>query len=307
MTDFQADDGTTDEKPSSGDNWSRVAQLYAKVSDEADPLAVTRPSNNAIFSAVESTLPFSEASYIIDMGSGHGPLIGGLLNSEYAKRIPHNARIVAGDIAQEFIAMLEERKKTNVDADSESLWRRVEIQTLDARDLQSDKGTIKIGDEEVSHLLSSFVYYTMFGDEERGFAEALRVLQPGGVFVATNLGPTDWGSLPDFVIKVRPDKTNPMDLFEKWKSAELVKHIYEKAGFKDVVVNEYQVGLKMETYEETIEFVVEVFPFMKPLMADMSEGEVKEVKKLMREFLVEKQGHEPLQLSGTGIVVTARK
>jgi hypothetical protein len=56
----------------SGKNWSRVAALYAKSVNENDLKSASGAACTEILKAVDETLPFSKASFIVDMGCGNG-------------------------------------------------------------------------------------------------------------------------------------------------------------------------------------------------------------------------------------------
>jgi ubiquinone/menaquinone biosynthesis C-methylase UbiE len=185
----------------SGKNWSRVAALYAKSVNENDLKSASGAACTEILKAVDETLPFSKASFVVDMGCGNGQVISRLFNSEHAAQIPDNARLVAADVSQEFVEMVKERKKER--SKQNPLWERLEVHQWDAIDLHNE-----IKDGGVSHLLGSFAYFS-FKSEKEALAEAHRILKPGGIFVETSMGFTEWGHLPQFIREIRPDKTIP--------------------------------------------------------------------------------------------------
>ncbi|KAF2168754.1 hypothetical protein M409DRAFT_20772 [Zasmidium cellare ATCC 36951] len=291
-----------DAKTGSGENWSRVAEIFARVADERDPLSPNGRGNKEMLDAVEAVLPLNQATYILDVGSGPGQVIKGVLGAEEQKpQIPKDARVVATDIAESFVKMLKDTKQKNVDA-GEDIWKRVEVTQWDAKDL------VEVQDDSVSHLLAGYCYVAM-KDEGRGIKEALRVLKPGGCFVQSNLGDTEWGSLPDFVTQVRPEK-QPHSTSENakgWWTTEKVKKKLVDAGFKNVQAKEFPVSMHMNSYEEVILFVWEGFPYMKPLTEDMSAAEVAQAKDLTLKYLKERHPAEPFRLEGTGMVAWGTK
>lgn len=240
-----------------GQNWSRVAALYAKSVDENDLKSASGAACTEILKAVDDVLPFDQASFIMDMGCGNGQVISRVLgSSKHASQIPDNARIVAADVSQQFLDMVrvrkEERSKEN------ELWKRLEVQQWNACDLHKE-----IQDGQVSHLLASFAYFSMKDElEQQALAEAYRIMRPGGIFVETSMGWTEWGHLPQFLKQVRPDKVIPGPA-AKWQSIEGVTKTLSEAGFKNVVAKEFEVGLPLEKYDDAIGFVFEGFPFMR--------------------------------------------
>lgn len=287
-------------KPS-GENWSRVAKAYDDILDENDALNPVGAAVRQILQVVDTTLPFDQASYIIDMGTGSGPLISGVLNSaQHAAQIPSSARIVAADVAQGLLDMLMERKAERAATAPDSVWNRLEVQLWDARDLSKE-----VADDQASHLVSSYAYMA-FRDEAQALKEACRILQPGGLFIETSFGFTEWGHLPKFFAAVRPEKLAPGP-GEHWGSVEGVRATLEAAGFKDVKAREYEVGIPCETQQGAADLIFNIFPFIKGFIADMSEGEVAEAKRLMVEYVKERHPEEPLVLRGVGLVGWASK
>ncbi|KAK5169630.1 uncharacterized protein LTR77_005607 [Saxophila tyrrhenica] len=281
------------DKPS-GKNWTRVADAYVKVINENDLLNPVGAACSELFDVVDKTLPFDQASYIMDIGTGSGPLISKILTSpNQASRIPDTARLVAADIAQGLLDKLEERKAEQ--AEKDALWKRLEVRNWDARDLKE-----AVGDGEVSHLLSTFAYFA-FADDETAVAEAVRILKPGGLFVETSMGYTEWGHLPTFLEQVRPGLSIPGP-GAHWKSIEGVKQHLANAGFVDTQAKEFKMGLPFETHEAVVQFVFEAFPFMKGLTADFGEEEVARGKEMMLEFVRQKHPEVPLRLDGTGLI-----
>ena len=287
----------TQEKQS-GQNWSRVSELYARVVNELDPESPNGVANREILNIVDRELPFHEASFILDLGTGPGPLISGVLNSPtHCKQISKDARIVAADISSAFVSQTEARKQRNI-YEGHTIWERLEVRQWDALDLSEQ------ADNSVSHLLSSYLYSAMRDGAQQGLRESLRVLQPGGLLVAANLGPTHWGKLPEFIQAVRPEKAIPSSNADskRWWTPESVQKVLTDAGFKDVSAKAFEVSMPLDKHADAVEFVLEGFPFVKPLMADMSEEEKTKVVDLMYGFLKQQYPEEPFRLKGTAVV-----
>ena len=289
---------TTNPPKPSGENWSRVAKSYATVIDETDALNPSGAAARQTLDVVDTTLPFDQASYIIDMGTGSGPMISSVLNSpEHAPQIPSSARIVAADVAQGLLDMLAQRKAENETADP---WKRLEIRNWDARDLKNE-----IPDNAVSHLISCYAYMA-FRDEAKALGEAYRILKPGGLFTETSMGYTEWGHLPTFFTKVRPDKIAPGP-GPHWRSIEGVKSTLQVHGFKDVQVREFEIGIPMQSHEAAVELNFTIFPFVEAFVADMSDAEIEKARQLMLEWVREVHPEQPLVLRGTALVGWGRK
>lgn len=280
------------EEAQSGKNWSRVAKLYAKSVDENDFRSASGAACTEILNAVDERLPLNHATFVMDMGCGNGQVISRLLgSSKHATQIPQNARLVAADVSQQFLDMLEERRQEC--SKQNPTWERLEVRRWDARDLKDH-----VKDDEVSHLLGSFAYFTMT-EEKKGLLEAYRILKPGGIFAETSMGWTEWSHLPQFVKQIRPDKSIPGPQAH-WQSAEGVIKTLTDVGFKEVKAKEFEVTLPLDKYKDAVEFVFEGFPFMKALVVDMSADEVEKAKQLMLDYVKERHPKEPLRLTGNG-------
>ena len=277
-----------------GKSWSKVAEIYARVANENDPKSPSGAACREILAAVDEALPFDKANFILDMGCGNGQVISQVLgSSKHAGQIPNGARIVAADVSQKFLDMVKERKAER--SSQNPIWNRLEVRCWDARNLHNE-----VQDGDVSHLIAAFAYFAMAGEQE-ALAEAFRVLKKGGVFAGTSFGYTEWGHLPHFIKHVRPDKTIPGP-GEHWQSIKGVKKTLSDAGFKNVLAKEFEVGLALDTRQEAVDFVMEGFPYVKPLMADMSEEEVTKTKDAMLQFVKERHPGEPLRLTGTALI-----
>ena len=284
------------EETTSGQNWSRVADLYAKSVDENDLKSASGAACTEILKAVDDTLPLDQASFVMDMGCGNGQVMSRVLgSSKHVSQIPENARLVAADVSQQFLGMVNARKEER--SKQSQLWERLQVQQWDACDLRN-----QIKDGEVSHLLASFAYFSMQDEnEKKALAEAYRIVKPGGVFVETSMGWTEWGELPQLIKKLRPEKTIPGPA-ARWQSIEGVIKTLSDAGFKNVEAKEFEVGLPLEKYDDAMEFVFEGFPFMRGFVADMSADEIAQSKQLMLDYIKSRHPQEPFRLVGTGYV-----
>lgn len=221
-----------------------------------------------------------------------------LQSPSHVSQLPSTARIVAADIAEGLLEKLSERK-AELEGESE-VWRRLEVRQWDARDLSAD-----IQDGEVSHLLSTYAYFAFAGEKD-ALSEAHRVLAPGGLFVETSMGFTEWGHLASFFSEVRPDKPIPGP-GAHWGSVEGVKATLEGAGFVGVEAREFPISLPYETHQAAVDFVFQVFPWVEAYTADMSEGEVERSREGMVGFVRGRHPEEPFALEGTGVIGWGKK
>jgi len=125
---------------------------------------------------MDSALPFSSATAILDVGCGPGTAVALLVN-EYGSQIPSSARLIASDFSKGMVEALNQRKKER-EGESE-VWKRLETAVYDAQDLSGGK------DGDISHIMASLVYF-MLPNPRKGLEEARRVLKPDGVLALTS-------------------------------------------------------------------------------------------------------------------------
>lgn len=289
----------TKSETQSGKAWDKASSTFAKIIDLTNPDSVSSVTNRKIFEAVEATLPLSKASYLIDMGSGTGPVITGVLSPEHATQVPEDARLVAADTSASFIAMIEQTKKDHV-AKGDAIWERLEVKLWDGRELQD-----VVGSNEVSHLLSSFCYFTMV-DEAKGLSEALRVLKSGGLFVSTSMGSTEWGDLQHLLEKVRPEAKVP-GVPKHWGTKPLVEEHMSKFGFANVRAEEYEMAIPFDSCGAAADFVISSFPALQSHLEAMSDDEKAQVRSVMVDHLKHKHPTDPIRLTGTSVICVATK
>ncbi|KAE8312639.1 S-adenosyl-L-methionine-dependent methyltransferase [Aspergillus transmontanensis] len=214
-------------------DWDTTASEYSKVPLEG-PLLI--PCKRMI-DALQSTLGFSSATTILDIGCGPGTAIS-LLIHDYGHHIPPATRLVATDYSAGMVAETRARRDSKIIAggDNPNCWDRLETLVVDAQDLSP------FPSNSVSHIMGSLVYF-MLPDPMKGLIEAHRVLQAGGVFACTSWAKVEWMELlVQAAQKVRPvvkdnNSTPPRGsniIPAHWKEAVGVKEELESAGFRDV-------------------------------------------------------------------------
>jgi len=285
------------DKPS-GKNWSRVADAYSKIIDETDALNPVGAACKELKEVVENTLPWSKATFIIDMGCGTGPAISSVLDSStIAQQIPDSARIVAADVAPSFVDMLRAHKAER--QSSSSLWNRLEVENWDATDLSG-----AIGDGEVSHLLSTYAYFA-FREEKKALLEAYRILQPGGIFIETSMFDVEWSTMARLFEELRPGRKVPGPE-ERWGRIDGVKETLESAGFSDVKARKYNIAIPFETHEAAVD-MIKIFPWVAEYTADFSEEEMADARGRIMEFVRSRHPEAPLSLTGVALIGWGRK
>jgi ubiquinone/menaquinone biosynthesis C-methylase UbiE len=165
-------------------DWDRTASEYAKVPIDEGPVftVCTR-----MLAGIDSAYPFSNASAILDIGSGPGTVVTLLFNA-IARSIPATAKITSTDFSKGMVDVTKSRRQNELfspNKDVAGLWSRLHADVMDAQNLD------KVASDSVSHVMGSLVYF-MLPDPRKGLAEAHRVLSEDGVFACTSWAKVGW-------------------------------------------------------------------------------------------------------------------
>ncbi|KAK5174342.1 uncharacterized protein LTR77_001422 [Saxophila tyrrhenica] len=274
-----------------GDDWNDMAKLYKELSygTSALPTAAMLERTNAL-------LPFSEATGILDNGSGPGPVMQRLLEGY---KVPNDCTLTCSDFSQGMINQALQTKEESIKADRNSPWTRMNAIVQDATNLDN------IADGSQSHVTAGFVYF-MTSDPMKALTETRRVLKDGGVFACTSWHSSEWMDLMYLLPTIRPDKVMPQ-MRPEWIDATKLKGELEKAGFKDVDVREVKTQMAFEKRKPLIEFMSVKMPHLKPLVEDMPEEEIQKYQDLMDEEMKKMDPNEPGKLKGITLVAVGKK
>ena len=127
----------------------------------------------------------------MDLGCGYGDIVDEVIRT-YGPQIPKDARIIAADTSPGMIELVRKRQT------KDSTWAKVEPTVCNAMELSTH------ADNSLSHIMSGFTIFIL-PDPRKGLAEALRVLQPGGVFAYSIMAETAWSSVFLKFLEVRPE------------------------------------------------------------------------------------------------------
>lgn len=168
---------------SNSSKWDNTAAEYEKMPIDG-PLSIpcTRMLN-----VVNTTLPFSTASTILDIGCGPGTLPT-LLFKKYGEQIPETTKLIATDFSAGMVEAARMRKQKEMHSENvhaAKCWARLEVDVMDAQNLE------KFASNSVSHVMGSLVYF-MLPDHKKGLSEAHRVLLADGVFACTSWAKVGW-------------------------------------------------------------------------------------------------------------------
>lgn len=168
---------------SNSSKWDKTAVEYEKMPIDG-PFAI--PCTRML-DVVNTTLPFSTASTILDIGCGPGTLPT-LLFRKYGEQIPQTTKLIATDFSAGMVEAAKMRKEKEMQSDdvhAVKCWARLELDVMDAQNLE------KLATNSVSHVMGSLVYF-MLPEYKKGLSEAHRVLSDDGIFACTSWGKVGW-------------------------------------------------------------------------------------------------------------------
>ncbi|KAI3326234.1 S-adenosyl-L-methionine-dependent methyltransferase [Xylariaceae sp. AK1471] len=279
--------------PASADQWKLAAEAYEKGSKEA-----TGKPTAALLEALNTRLPFSKASGILDNGSGPGPYMAKLVET-YGRDIAPSCTLICADWAPAMIEQVKRTKIQAIDADPDSLWARVDPQVLDAMDLNS------IADESLSHVVAGWVYH-IASDPQQCLAETMRVLKPGGVLGVASWKETQWLDAMRPIHKINASLSPPVGSDEFLSSTGLAG-VFEKAGFAAVEVSEVHVELPFQTHALFVDILLTKMPPLIALLKGFSEAQTAELRSMMIEEMRGICPSEPGALKGVALVAVGTK
>lgn len=282
------------QKPTVPDIWKKLAQIWKVQGDPLNKGALD--AARILVNEVNGVLRLTEASVIHDIGTGNGSVIA-VLEDDFGSQIPGTARLLASDVSPGMLDEIRDRQQLGIGG-GKDLWKRLEIQVLDAGNLEG------IEADSTSHILANYVLYAV--DHKKALAEVKRTLTPDGVFGYTLNAEAPWISLMAEINKVRPDKTAPYPP-AMWHTAESNAKVLEEAGFKDVRARLEDVVLHYDSYDGFVDYILDHMPFIPYVMSDMTSEEIARFKELMAEELRRQSPSLPGKMTGKVVVVTGRK
>ncbi len=96
-------------------------------------------------------------------------------------------------------------------------------------------------------------------------------------------------------------------MLPEWTNADKLKGELEKAGFRDVQVQQVKTTMTYEKRSSLIELISTKMPHLVPIIKEMSDEEVQRYKDMMDEDMKKMCPDEPGSLEGVALVATGRK
>ena len=178
---------------------------------------------------------------VLDLACGGGIMSSELINNPSLKL----KRIIAGDIDDQMLAFVSNKRDAILKSTPGSNWSRVETQKI-------NQTSIPLPDATFDYVFNNFGIF-FHPDENATLAETLRVLKLNGTAGLTSWKAIAWWAevadpalaqhLPD-----APKLPAPGGLFptKGWNNPEAIPAKLEQAGFRDIKVSEYKFKPRVE-------------------------------------------------------------
>lgn len=290
-------------------DWNRTSANYAANISKA-PMSI--PISRLI-SLLNTHLPFSSATTILDIGCGPGNGTAAIISTYHAE-LPQQSKVLATDFSEGMVEVVSRTRQTNLDelqdgSTEREVWERVQPSVMDATDLSP------LPDASISHIIANFVFF-MTSSPETALEEALRVLQPQGICACSSWAKMQWMELLNLAAQRafpgfgRPVPEMPV-IAPQWTSAEGIEQLMKNAGYVDVQTEYVEAPIVAPNPELFAKFFLgSGNPAVTWITDVLGEEEVKVVEKAFGEAIkevCERNEEGAYVLAGTAVLASGRK
>ncbi|CAI4452397.1 BAQ_1a_G0017730.mRNA.1.CDS.1 [Saccharomyces cerevisiae] len=225
----------------SQDFWGDNNEVYRSIIISGPPST----SVKEIVTRLNGVSPLENATAILDNGCGTGLGMRYLIDN-YDEELPVSVKLIAGDLSEGMIQIVEAHKEKNKD---NKFWRRLET------GIWAVENMCHIRDNSFSHIIASLVMFFP-ADAKQALKESYRVLRPNGVIGMTSFKGNGWWELVDIGRQVREDAPHRKPLPEKWSSKDSIESNLLSVGFRDINITEVDSVLEVYNIMGLAEFLV---------------------------------------------------
>jgi hypothetical protein len=118
-------------------------------------------------------------------------------------------------------------------------------------------------DDSFSHITAGLVLFLLPKPQE-ALSDCLRVLSRehgGGVLAASCWSHSDWQDLMKLLVQVCPDKP-AYEVPQEWQTVDGVRHELEKAGFREVTVDQTKVYVDYDDPVQVYHWLITSIPYL---------------------------------------------
>ena len=233
-------------------------------------------------------IDFSAIQFALEIASGTG-----LLTCHLRKHIPAASKLVASDISQDMLSVAKEKLKN-----SDIAWQIIDAQQLPFSDNSIDLVVCCFG-------------YMFVPDKPKAFAEAYRILRPGGLFLFTTWDKLELNAA-SYVYRNAAKKylQDPLPLSYSlpfsMNDESLTRSILEGAGFSKITTERVNKVSVCQSAKEAAEGLVHGGTIYNEIMK-LNPAWVEEIKLTVENELAEKFGGMPMIAPMSAIISKAWK
>lgn len=266
-----------------------------------------------LISLLNTHLPFSSATTILDVGCGPGNGTAAIISS-FHETLPAEAELLATDFSEGMVEIVSRTRQAKLDelpqgSEESEVWRRVKPVVMDAMDLSG------LLDSSVSHVIANFVFF-MTESPEKALSEAHRVLQPQGICACSSWAKMQWMDLLNLSAQRafpgfgKPVPERPV-IAPQWTSVQGVAALMTDAGLVDVQTEYVEAPMVVADPKGFAKmFLGSGNPAVTWITDLLGEEEVKEVEKVLGEVIeevCERNENGAYVLAGTAVLASGRK
>ncbi|KAH0292632.1 S-adenosyl-L-methionine-dependent methyltransferase [Aureobasidium namibiae CBS 147.97] len=289
-------------------DWNKTSSNYAANISKA-PMSI--PIFHLI-SLLDTHLPFSSATTILDVGCGPGNGTAAII-STFHDTLPPGSQILSTDFSEGMVDIVARTRRAKLEELSEEskereIWEKVQPLVMDATDLSP------LPDASVSHIIANFVFF-MTESPEKALTEALRVLQPQGICACSSWARCQWMELLDLAAQRsfpgfgKPVHEMPV-IAPQWTNAEGIATLLDNAGFRDVQTEYVEAPIVAQDPEGFAKFFLgSGNPAVTWITDVLSEEEIREVEKAFEEMIrevCERNEEGGYVLAGTAVLAAGK-
>jgi ubiquinone/menaquinone biosynthesis C-methylase UbiE len=217
----------------------------------------------------------------------------GRVTRHIRERIPTAAKLIASDISED---MLQEAKKKLRDLDIE--WQTIDAQELPFNDCSIDLVVCCFG-------------YMFVPDKAKAFAEAYRVLKPGGMFLFTTWDRVE-KNIPSYITRLIAEDYLEEPLPESNNQATsmseegVISPLLQNAGFTKISIEKVELLSASPTARDAAYGLVKGGPFYK-VIKKRNPAWIDEMINKVEKELAEKFGAAPMKAPISAVISQAYK
>ena len=230
----------------------------------------------------------SDVLIALELASGTGRV------TNHLRRILNpETKLIASDVSADMLNVAKERlKDANID------WRMI-----DAQDLPFDDNSLD--------LIVCCFGYMFVPDQPKAFAEAFRVLRPGGMLLLTTWDKLETAEAANVYRKiVKQYLTDPLpksyNLPFSMHDDTVIKELLQTAGFRKMIIEKVVKDSISPSAEEAAEGLTKGGSVYNEIMS-RNPAWVDEIKAKVEKELAEKFGHSPMKAKMSALIGQAWK